>query len=164
MPQLLGLSHIDLTVTDCARAASWWADVLGFTLFNQVRTESYECRSLMHPSGLVVTVMTHDGTADDGAFDERRVGLDHLAFQVTDTKELECWVEHLDACDVSHTEVIDTGYGPTVVFRDPDNMQLELFVHPKPDELADVTDAQSAEPQAILRAPPRLSERAQIAH
>jgi glyoxylase I family protein len=163
MPQLLGLSHIDLTVTDCVRAASWWADVLGFTLFNQVRTESYECRSLMHPSGLVVRVMTHDGTADDGAFDERRSASITSPFKSRTQRNWSAgssiWMRA-----TSHTRVIDTGHGPTVVFRDPDNMQLELFVHPKPDELANVTDAHSAEPQAILRAPPRLSERAQIAH
>ena len=26
MPQLMGFSHIDLTVSDCERAAVWWQD------------------------------------------------------------------------------------------------------------------------------------------
>jgi hypothetical protein len=30
------------------------------------------------------------------------------------------------------------GFGPTLVFRDPDNIQLELFVHPNPEELAEL--------------------------
>ena len=100
MPQLLGISHIDLTVSDCDRAAMWWQDVMGFTLVNRVSQETYECRSLIHPSGVAVTVMTHDGTAEAGPFDERRVGLDHLAFQITDPDELQHWVIHLDELGV----------------------------------------------------------------
>ena len=149
MPQMLGISHIDLTVSDCDRAAKWWQDVMGFTLVNRVSQETYECRSLIHPSGVAVTVMTHDGTAEAGPFDERRVGLDHLAFQITDPDELQHWVMHLDELGVPHSGIIDTGYGPTVVFRDPDNMQLEFYVHQNPADLT-LTDAGSAEAQKLL--------------
>jgi glyoxylase I family protein len=150
MPKLMGFSHIDLTVTDCARTATWWQDVLGFTLVNQARNEAFEAKSMVHPSGLAVTVMTHDGTAKSGAFDERRVGLDHLAFRVSDPDELQRWVTHFDAMGVHHSGIINIGFGPTVVFRDPDNMQLELYVHQKFDELP-LSDADSAEAQQILR-------------
>jgi glyoxylase I family protein len=149
MPELMGLSHIDLTVSDCRRTAAWWQEVLGFTPVHQARIEAHEVRSMVHPSGLVVTVMTHDATASDDAFDERRVGLDHLAFRVSDRDELQGWVTHFDAMGVPHTGIIDTGFGPTVVFRDPDNMQLELYVHPNVDELQ-LSDADSAEAQRIL--------------
>jgi glyoxylase I family protein len=151
MPQILGISHIDLTVSDCDRAAKWWQDVMGFTLVNQVHEATYEGKSVIHPSGLAVTLMTHSATAALGAFDERRVGLDHLAFQVTDLDELKRWVTHLDAHGVAHTGVIDTGYGPTLVLRDPDNMQLEFYVHQNPADLTQLTDADSAEAQRILR-------------
>ena len=152
MPELMGISHVDLTVTDCGRAATWWTQVLGFTLVHQLRTDTYECKSLIHPSGVAVTVMTHDGTAEAGAFDERRVGLDHLAFRVADRDALQQWVTHLDASGVPHSGIIDTGYGPTVVFRDPDNMQLEFYVHQTGDDMPQLTDADSAEAQQILHA------------
>jgi glyoxylase I family protein len=151
MPQILGLSHIDLTVSDCDATAQWWHDVLGFTLVNQVHEPEYECRSMLHRSGLAVTLMTHSATATLGAFDERRAGLDHLAFQVTDPDELQRWVAHLDTHAVPHTGIIDTGYGPTVVFRDPDNMQLEFYVHPDPVVASQMINAGSAEAQRILR-------------
>jgi catechol 2,3-dioxygenase-like lactoylglutathione lyase family enzyme len=150
MPELMGFSHIDLTVSDCERAATWWQEVLGFTLVHQARNETFEVKSMVHPSGLAVTVMAHDGTTNNDTFDERRVGLDHLAFRVTDRDELLCWVTHLDAMGVTHTGIIDTGFGPTVVFRDPDNMQLELYVHQSFDELQ-LSDADSAEAQRLLR-------------
>jgi len=147
MPQLLGLSHIDLTVTDCDKSVRWWQDVLGFVLVNEVAEPTFRCRSMIHPSGAIVTLMTHDATAELGPFDERRVGLDHLAFQVTDDDELKRWLSHLDAHDVAHSGIIDTGYGPTLVFRDPDNVQLELFIHPNPNDLTQATEADSAEVQ-----------------
>jgi glyoxylase I family protein len=150
MPRLMGFSHIDLTVSDCERAAVWWQEVLGFTLVHQGRNETFEVKSLVHPSGLAVTVMTHDGTAKNDAFDELRVGLDHLGFRVSDRDELQRWVTHLDAKGVSHTGIIDTGYGPTVVFRDPDNMQLELYVHQSLDKMQ-LSDADSAEARQVLR-------------
>ena len=142
-------SHIDLTVSDCDRAATWWQDVLGFTLVHRARIDTFEVRSMVHPSGLAVTVLTHDGTARNDVFDERRVGLDHLAFRIADRDELLRWVTHLDENGVKHSGVIDIGFGPTVVFRDPDNMQLEFYVHERPDEL-ELSDANSAEAQQIL--------------
>ena len=62
-------------------------------------------------------------------FDERRVGLDHVAFRVADLPELDAWVAHLDAIGVSHSGVKDIeGHrgGPLIVLRDPDRIQLEL--------------------------------------
>jgi glyoxylase I family protein len=150
MPRIMGFSHVELTVSDCDRAAVWWHEVLGFTLVHRTSTDTFEIRSLLHPSGINVNVMTHAGTADGGAFDERRVGLDHLAFQVSDRGELQQWIAHLDAMAVPNSGIIDIGYGPTVVFRDPDNMQLEFFVHPDPNAVH-LTEADSPEAQKILR-------------
>jgi glyoxylase I family protein len=86
---------------------------------------TYQSRAMIHPSGIAVTVMTHDATAESGAFDERRVGLDHLAFPVADPDELQRCATHFDAMGVTHTGILNTGYGPTLVFRDPDNMHAE---------------------------------------
>jgi glyoxylase I family protein len=75
--------------------------------------------------------------------DERRVGLDYFSLQVANLEELERWVGHLDVCGVAHSGIIDATWGPTVVFRDPDNIQLELFVHPTPQELAELLGERS---------------------
>jgi catechol-2,3-dioxygenase len=136
-PELEGFSHIDLTVSDRERAAAWWQDVMGFSVVNRLRGQSWDVVSLIHPSGLVVSVMTHDEPLSD-SFDERRVGLDHFALRVADQSDLERWVSHLNAKGIAHSGIIDMGFGPTLVFRDPDNIQLELFVHPSPEELAEL--------------------------
>ncbi len=145
MPELMGISHIDLTVSDCERAAAWWQDIVGFTPVHRTSGDTFETRSLVHPSGIALTVMTHDGTQGTGAFDERRVGLDHLAFRVADRDELRRWVTHLDTKGVTHSGIIDIGYGPTLVFRDPDNMQLEFYVHQSVEEMElDAPDSEEA--------------------
>jgi glyoxylase I family protein len=100
---------------------------MGFTVVSRWRGDSFDVITLMHPSGLVVSVMTHD-VAGSGAFDERRIGLDHIAFQVADRDELQRWMAHLEAKGVAQSGIADMSYGPTLVFRDPDNIQLELFV------------------------------------
>ena len=135
MPELMGISHVDLTVSDCERAAAWWHDVVGLTLVNRVSGETIEGRSLVHPSGFAVTVMPHKSTAELGLFDERRIGLDHLAFRVANRDELQRWATHLEAKGVPHTGIIDIGYGLTIVFRHPDNTQLEFYVHPNISEM-----------------------------
>jgi glyoxylase I family protein len=92
----------------CDRAVQWWQDVLGFLLVHQVHEDNYEARAMIHPSGIAVTVMTHDATAASGQFDERRVGLDHLAFRVIDRDELHRWTTHFDKMGVTNTGIIDT--------------------------------------------------------
>jgi len=120
---------------------------MGFTFSNRSRGESFDIWAHVHPKGLVVNVMTHDGGPTD-AFDERRVGLDHLSFAVADRAELERWTTHLDAHKVPHSGVIDAHFGATVVFRDPDNMQLELFVQPKRAEVANLIATDPTRPTA----------------
>ncbi|MGB6516247.1 VOC family protein [Mycobacterium sp.] len=149
MPELKGFSHIDLTVSDRELAAAWWQDVMGFTLARRWRGDSFDAITLMHPSGLVVSVMTHDEPGS-GEFDERRIGLDHLAFQVADRDELQEWVAHLEANGVAHSGIADMSYGPTLVFRDPDNIQLELFVTPLAEQARRViAEAHSGEASGL---------------
>ena len=127
MPSLTGFSHVDFTVTDPERSARWWEEVMGFTRIHSFEQATIGGLNLIHPSGVVVSVLRHATTATE-RFDERRVGLDHFAFAVETRGDLEKWARHLDDQGVEHSGVIDAEFGPTLVLRDPDNMQLELFV------------------------------------
>ena len=71
-----------------------------------------------------------EGTADDDRFNERRVGVDHLAFGVADAAALEEVVATLEragvrTAGVEHDPVLDKSY---VAFRDPDNVQWEFYL------------------------------------
>ena len=71
----------------------------------------------------------HDGT-DTTPFDERRLGLDHLAFACADRGELDQWQARLEELGVAHGGIVDAAYGSGLSFRDPDNIALEFFAPP----------------------------------
>lgn len=128
-PAIIGLGHLDFTVTDGDRAMRWWEQVLGFKLLAaNWEGPGFRAWTMAHPSGLVVTAVMH-AEGDSSAFDEHKVGLDHVAFRVGDLADLEVWATHLDALGVTHSGVEDiqgSRGGPLIVLRDPDNIQIEL--------------------------------------
>jgi glyoxylase I family protein len=131
-PKFTGVSHIELTVRDAERSATWYERVL---LMKRLDTKpdhgapgvSARLAHVMNmPTGLTFGLIQH-ASGDDSEFSEFRVGLDHLALAAESRDELETWVRHLDECGVPHSRISDTPEGSVLVFRDPDNIQLELF-------------------------------------
>lgn len=70
-----------------------------------------------------------------GRFSEFRAGLDHLEFFVANRRDLDDWVEHLDALGIPHSGIKEPSYTPNAIltFRDPDNIQLEFFWRAPPE-------------------------------
>jgi catechol-2,3-dioxygenase len=60
-------------------------------------------------------------------FDERQVGLDHIAFACADRTAIEQWQEWLNDLGIENGGIIDASYGSVLSFRDPDNIALEFF-------------------------------------
>lgn len=58
-------------------------------------------------------------------------GLDHVAFAVPDRVALDGWVRRLDNTGVEHSPLKEGATGWLVVFRDPDNIQLEIYTAAK---------------------------------
>ncbi|MCW2615595.1 MAG: glyoxalase [Frankiales bacterium] len=65
--------------------------------------------------------------SEGDAFDEDRVGLDHLALAVGSPDDLQAAVAVLDGLGVAHEDVKDLGAGLILEFRDPDGVALELW-------------------------------------
>jgi glyoxylase I family protein len=78
-----------------------------------------------------VAIGLHHHEANPGqAFHESRTGLDHISFGVAGRADLEAWASWLDELGIAHSGVIDTDQPvpySVLVFRDPDNIQLELI-------------------------------------
>lgn len=132
MPTITGVSHVSLTVNDLGKSEAWYRDVLGFEKVIEV-DEGGRVRSvLVHPdSGTLIPLIRHDANAGD-AFSELRTGLDHLSFAVSSRADLEAWQRHLDELGVEHDPIAEAEPAPgmrfaLVAFRDPDNIQLEVF-------------------------------------
>ena len=126
-PAINGFGHIDLTVSDVERSVRWWEDVMGFKLAVTDQRQGFKVCNVLHPSSLfAIGLVEHSDRATD-RFDERALGLDHLALRVPDRAALDAWAKHLDHLGIAHSGVQEENGGPLIVFRDPDNIQLELW-------------------------------------
>ncbi|MDO5737051.1 MAG: VOC family protein [Propionibacteriaceae bacterium] len=133
MPKFTKLSHLDLSVSDVEHSADWYAATLGLKRLGRSDFDNRIMIVLIHPeTGLIIGLnQHHEQTAD--SFDEHRPGLDHVGFEVTDRSDLDEWETRLTELGVEHSCVTDapSGSGTALVFRDPDNIQLE-FWWPRP--------------------------------
>ncbi len=130
MPSITGVSHIDLTVSDLDSSEQWYCDLFGLQKVAESRNDEYAFSScyLIHPdSWLIIGLVTHKDHKPSEAFDEHRVGLDHLSFNVESHDELVAWGERLDQKGIDHSPISESDLWDVLVFRDPDNIQLELF-------------------------------------
>jgi glyoxylase I family protein len=83
---------------------------------------------LFEPSaGLAIGITNQQGHAA-GSFDERRVGLDHLALAAADVATLLRWEQRLTELDVPHGPIATSDACHHLNLRAPDNFPVELFV------------------------------------
>lgn len=124
--RIRGLHHIVLTVSDPARSAAFYERVLGIKAFpGDDKVRCISCGSFL----LCLQRPPYQPLPHD-RFDENRVGLDHIGFSVASRQELETVLQVLAELDVptAGIEFDPDGEGEYVCFRDPDNIQVELYV------------------------------------
>jgi glyoxylase I family protein len=128
MPAITGAHHIALTVRDADASAAWYADLLGMQVVLRGDDDNVSYRVLADPaSGWLIGVRQyHQQPANE--FDELHGGLDHFAFGVADLAALKEWEHALDTRGITYTPITETPIGSVVVFRDPDNIQLEFWL------------------------------------
>jgi glyoxylase I family protein len=134
-PAVTGVHHFSPTVSDVEASARWYERVFGLSRVpvpfpHHGAEEGGYALVLMDPrSGMVIGLHHHEANPGE-AFSESRTGLDHVAFGVADRASLDGWASWLDELGIEHSGVIDTDNPmpySVVVFRDPDDIQLELF-------------------------------------
>ncbi len=120
------INHIALTVSDREHACEFYTNVLGFKFITEFGPK------YLLSNGTVILALAQAPDAGhaipNDRFDENRIGLDHVSFNVGGRKELERALKVFDERGISHGEIKElTGLGVDVLaFRDPDNIQLEL--------------------------------------
>lgn len=130
MPDITGVHHIGLTVSNLDRSVPWYTQVFGVTQLVAFEEAGGERRKVLlrHPrTGLVIGLVAHRSSPDRG-FDETHMGLDHLSFAVANRDELVAWQHKLQQLGIDPSPIAEARGGSEVlVFRDPDNIQLELI-------------------------------------
>jgi catechol 2,3-dioxygenase-like lactoylglutathione lyase family enzyme len=129
MADIASIHHVSFTVTDLDRSVVWYKEVLGL---DELMQED-------HPDGngyaivlgkpdfsMCVGLHTHSGNASEPC-NETRTGLDHVSFGVAQRADLDDWAEHFKKLNVSQSPISDQEGYAVLVFRDPDNIQLELI-------------------------------------
>lgn len=152
MVALTAVHHLALTVTDVDRSVPWYERVLDLEEVTRREDERTGLRKvvLCAPGGLTAGVALvlvqhadparpgpplgeHRGSRRTAGFDERRTGLDHVAFTVGTRAELQQWEQRLSDYGVTYTPAAPSRTMPgseVVVFRDPDGIQLEVWLDP----------------------------------
>jgi catechol-2,3-dioxygenase len=123
------IGHVAVTVSDLERSEAWYTKVLGVAPVMDEDTGPF--RHIVYLlGGTLLGLHGFPDLATSEAFDERRPGLDHIAFVCGSRADLEAWEERLDELGVAHGGIVDAHYGSGLSFRDPDNIALELFCPP----------------------------------
>lgn len=129
-----GLNHILLTVSDVEQSRRFYGDLLGF----EMQTFMSRAGNVFYyfvTGGVSIWLRLHADTPAGDRFDERRIGLDHLAFTAPNKAALHALADKLIAAGVP-TNGVEIFYDkwPYVAFRDPDNIQLEYWLDEPAEE------------------------------
>lgn len=131
------MHHVALTVTDVDASVVWYEKIFPIRHRVDIPHEGGVGKLLADDDrGLMIVLHNHQGN-DGRPFAETTTGLDHVGLAVTTRADLEAWQHHLEANGVvkaaaadrplTQSPILDAPYASVLVFRDPDNIQLELF-------------------------------------
>jgi glyoxylase I family protein len=118
-----GIAHVTLTVSDVLATKQFYEDLFE-TEFPMDDDKSFSLKKVGIPCWFVQWK-----TKTSDKFDEKKVGLDHIAFKLQTLEALNEVVSKLKTMNVETAGLQRfSGKYPYVAFRDPDNIQTEFFI------------------------------------
>jgi glyoxylase I family protein len=134
------LHHLAITVTDLDASIDWYERVFGVRHQLDAPHDGGVGKVLADDAWELMIVLHRHDANDGHHFTETATGLDHAGFAVPTRDDLVAWQEHLEAHGVRRSDatgepltqspIADEPYGSVLVFRDLDNIQLEIFAPP----------------------------------
>jgi catechol 2,3-dioxygenase-like lactoylglutathione lyase family enzyme len=124
-PELAGIHHVKIPVTDLTRARAWYERLFGFRASWEFPDADGVVRGVageMHGLGDVLVALRENPQAAAGCR-----GFDPIGFAVQDRADLEAWAAHLDTLGIRHSPVIEASIGWLLVFNDPDGLELHVY-------------------------------------
>jgi catechol-2,3-dioxygenase len=129
-PEFPTITHVALTVSGLDQSVPWYEALFGAKPVVDEDTGPFRDVVWLVGGRTLVGLHQFSDLADGSEFNERRIGLDHLAFQCANRSELEQWTARLDELGIPHGGFVDAGCGSGLSFRDPVNIALEFFSPP----------------------------------
>jgi glyoxylase I family protein len=126
MPEFPAITHVALTVTSLERSVPWYKALFGSEPILDEDTGPFK-RVAWLASDTIVGLTQFPDLNSTQPFNERRPGLDHLAFGCANRDELEAWEIRLNELGIRNGGIVDTPSYSALSFRDPDNIALEFF-------------------------------------
>jgi glyoxylase I family protein len=130
VPEFPGVTHVALTVSDLERSRPFYEGLIGSPPVIDEDTGLFHHVVWLLGGQTLVGIHQFPDPHGSDAFDERRPGLDHVAFACADRAALEQWETKLNELGIANGGVVDAPYGSGLSFRDPDNIALEFFAPP----------------------------------
>jgi len=129
MPEFPAITHVALTVSDLDRSVPWYAALFGAKPVLDEDTGPFR-HVVWLVGGTLVGLHQFPDLESSEPFNERRIGLDHVAFACANRSELAEWEARLNEMGIANGGIVDASYGSGLSFRDPDNIALEFFAPP----------------------------------
>lgn len=128
--KVLGLHHATLISSDLARTASFYRDLLGFTLIREAVNEDdpgtrhfWFAADPADPAGLQLSFLEYPQMEPAA----QGIGaVHHLALRVGSPAEVAAWRDYLQSREVPTTPLHERGGLTSVYLRDPDGHILEI--------------------------------------
>ncbi|MGI9622815.1 MAG: VOC family protein [Acidimicrobiales bacterium] len=98
-----GVDHLGLTVTDLDSSTSWYCENLGFEPLVRYSNDEVgaDVQVLRGPDVAFRVSLRRFATGSREPFDERRVGMDHVALGVADDDALDAWQQRLESAGIT---------------------------------------------------------------
>ena len=129
MADFPAITHVAVTVRDLGVSVPWYQKLIGSDpVLNEDTGPFHHTVFLM--GGTLLGLHQFPDPVKGSKFDERQIGLDHIAFGCANRAELEAWESRLNELGIENGGVVDAGYGSGLSFRDPDGIALEFFAPP----------------------------------
>lgn len=128
-PQLAGLHHIKIPVTDLDQSLRWYQDVLGaqhLQQFDHHDDAGARYAVILGIPGVGTTIELRWAPRAAVAMRE----CDPITLAVDSVATLTGWVEHLDSLGADHSGLLTGGAGTLLVIRTPDDLFLRIAEMP----------------------------------
>jgi catechol 2,3-dioxygenase-like lactoylglutathione lyase family enzyme len=143
MPEITGIHHVKIPVTDLTRSQEWYARVLGFEPHLYFEDQDDVVRGVeMRRAGCEAALALRVVPEKSHALRD----YDPVAWMVEDEAAINEWAAHLDAQNVEHGPVIRATLGWLMVAKDPDGIEVRFYTRAQHSEVEKGTTVRPGRP------------------